>query len=181
MDWNSSELGFLANLNCTICRGAGIRRKKRGEVIVPCRCALRAAFRACHARFRLCVESSRMRSRVSFERNPSGRSQKGSWGRKDQEYMADFELAAKRVLDPWHLKLFRYHFILGANASMCCRRLRVDRGGFFHAVYRIEAQLGEAFVKLRPYALYPPRDYFAVRMREIGRAEETERLEKIPA
>ena len=61
-----------------------------------------------------------MRSRVSYERNPSGRSQKGSWGRKDQEYMADFELTAKRVLDPWHLKLFRYHFVLGANAAMCC-------------------------------------------------------------
>jgi hypothetical protein len=119
-----------------------------------------------------------MRSRVSFERNPSGRSQKGSWGRKDQEYMADFELTAKRVLDPWHLKLFRYHFVLGANALMCCRRLRIDKGGFFHAVYRIEAQLGEAFILLRPYALYPPRNYFAVR---VADPEELRELEKIPA
>ncbi|MCB1022075.1 MAG: hypothetical protein H6509_09505 [Bryobacterales bacterium] len=176
MQWNANELGFLANQTCTICRGTGIRRHKRDH-IVPCRCALRAAFRACHARFKLCVESSRMRSRVSYERNPSGRSHKGSWGRKDQEYMADFELTARRVLDPWHLKVFRFHFILGADAALCCRRLRVDRGGFFHAVYRIEALLGEAFVLLRPYALYPPRDYFAVR---VGAAEQTG-AEKIPA
>lgn len=174
MEWNANELGFLANLSCTVCGGMGVRRKKRDQ-IVPCRCALRAAFRTCHTRFRLCAESSRMRSRVSFERNPSGRSHKGSWGRKDQEYMADFELTARRVLDPWHQTLFRYHFVLGANAAMCCRRLRIDRGGFFHAIYRIEALLGEAFMQLEPYALYPPRNYFAVRMRYSDAAE------KIPA
>jgi hypothetical protein len=43
-------------------------------------------------------------------------------------------------------------------------------------VYRIEALLGEAFIKLEPYALYPPRNYFATR---VGRAEQTP--EKIPA
>ena len=95
--------------------------------------------------------------------HPQGRTNRGSWGRKDEEYLADFELIARRCLDPWRYRVFRFHYILGADASLCCRRLGVTRGSFFHAVYRIEEILGEAFATLQPYALYPPRDYFSKR------------------
>ena len=44
---------------------------------------------------------------------------------------------------------------------MCCRRLAVDRGTFFHLVYRIEQKLGRAFAEVEPYALYPVREYFS--------------------
>jgi hypothetical protein len=36
----------------------------------------------------------------------------------------------------------------------------MDRGNFFHAVYRIEQKLGKVFRELEPYPLFPLSDYF---------------------
>jgi hypothetical protein len=162
MQWIPSELFLLAYGDCNLCAGTGVRRQKRGQP-VPCGCSLRGVFRACHARFRDCVARSKYRTHVSFERNPRGRSSRGAWGRKEEEYIADFELISRRSLDPFHHKIFRYHFLLGADWKLCCKRLGVDRGAFFHAIYRIEEALGKAFYLTEPYALYPPNDYFVAR------------------
>ncbi len=75
--------------------------------------------------------------------------------------MADFYLLAKRTLDEEHFKIFKFHFLLGADWRLCCRRLNMDRGNFFHAVYRIQQQLGRVFRETRPYALFPLDEYFA--------------------
>lgn len=74
--------------------------------------------------------------------------------------MADFCLVSRRVLDDAEYAVFRFHFLLGANWKLCCRRLNVDRGNFFHCVYRIEQKLGHAFAETEPYALYPLDEYF---------------------
>jgi hypothetical protein len=79
---------------------------------------------------------------------------------KREEYMADFCLVSRRVLDETQHRIFRYHYLLGADWRLCCRKLNLDRGDFFHEVYRIEAKLGRAFVELEPYPLYPLREYF---------------------
>jgi len=50
--------------------------------------------------------------------------------------------------------------LLGADWRLCTRRLGMDRGNFFHMVYRIEQKLGRAFRELKPYALYPLDEYF---------------------
>ncbi len=165
MNWRRNELSYLAYPSCTQCGGSGERGAQSGAPL-PCRCALRAMFRTCYHRFRACVESGRFRSRVSFERSPQGRTNRGCWGRKDEEYIADFELIARRLLDQDRYKIFRFHYILGADASLCCRRLGMTRGSFFHTIYRIEELLGEAFASMQPFALYPPRDYFAKRLEE---------------
>jgi hypothetical protein len=95
-----------------------------------------------------------------------GGSSRLTWGRKDEEYIADFCLVSRRTLDDFEYKLFRYHFLLGADWRLCSRRLGIQRGNFFHAVYRIEQKLGRVFRELTPYALYPLDEYFngAVRM-----------------
>jgi hypothetical protein len=98
-------------------------------------------------------------SRVSLEPH-TGRSRPSTWGRKDEEYIADFTLISKRVLDDFEQKLFRYHFLLGADWKLCSRQLHIDRGNFFHAVYRIEQKLGRVFRELEPYPLYPLDEYF---------------------
>jgi hypothetical protein len=36
----------------------------------------------------------------------------------------------------------------------------MDRGNFFHAVYRIQQQLGRAFRETKPFALFPLDEYF---------------------
>jgi hypothetical protein len=74
--------------------------------------------------------------------------------------MADFCLVSRRALDDFEHRIFRYHHLLGADWRLCCRQLHMDRGDFFHAVYRIEQKLGRVFAELEPYSLYPLREYF---------------------
>jgi hypothetical protein len=74
--------------------------------------------------------------------------------------MADFCLVTRRALTESEHQLFRYHFLLGADWKLCTRKLNMDRGNFFHAVYRIEQKLGRMFRELQPYALFPLADYF---------------------
>src|SRR5450432_2655724 len=74
--------------------------------------------------------------------------------------MADFFLVSKRHLDETEFKLFRFHFLLGADWKLCCRQLNMDRGTFFHAVYRVQQKLGRIFRELEPYALFPLDEYF---------------------
>lgn len=49
---------------------------------------------------------------------------------------------------------------MGADWKLCTRRLNIDRGTFFHIVYRVEEKLGRAFAEIEPYPLYPVEDYF---------------------
>jgi hypothetical protein len=107
-------------------------------------------------------------SRVRFE-IIGGQERRPVWGRKDEEYIADFCLVSKRFLDEYEYKLFRFHFLLGADWRLCCRQLKMEKGVFFHAVYRIQQKLGRAFRELTPYPLFPLDEYFgAVVRRELS-------------
>ena len=98
-------------------------------------------------------------SKISLE-FVSGREHSFSWGRKDEEYMADFVLVSRRTLSELDYQVFKFHFLLGAEWRLCCRRLAIDRGNFFHAIYRIERTLGRTFRELEPYGLFPLDEYF---------------------
>lgn len=74
--------------------------------------------------------------------------------------MADFCLVSKRTLDESQHKIFTNHFLLGADWKLCCRKLGMERGAFFHEVYRIEQKLGRTFRELEPFALFPLDEYF---------------------
>jgi hypothetical protein len=120
---------------------------------------LRANFRACLERFRECTAREKYISRVTLDPMP-GKDRRGAWGRKDEEYCADFCLISKRALTELEYRIFRFHFLLGADWKLCCRRLKMDRGNFFHSVYRIEQKLGRRFRELEPYSLFPLNEYF---------------------
>jgi hypothetical protein len=90
----------------------------------------------------------------------SGKEGKLVWGRKDEEYIADFCLVSRKALDDFEYSVFKFHFLLGADWRLCTRRLNIDRGNFFHAVYRIEQKLGRMYRELQPYGLYPLDEYF---------------------
>lgn len=98
-------------------------------------------------------------SHVRFE-IIGGQQRRTVWGRKDEEYVADFCLVSKRFLDEFEYKIFRFHFLLGADWRLCCRQLKMEKGVFFHAVYRIQQKLGRAFRELTPYPLFPLDEYF---------------------
>lgn len=158
MEWTRSETIALAKNSCTRCHGLGLRLGRK-EKMHPCNCVLRAIFRTCYGRFRHCATKEKHMSRISLEFIP-GRERNFSWGRKDEEYMADFILVSRRTLDDAHYAVFKYHFLLGADWKLCCRRLAIDRGTFFHAIYRIEQELGRVFRELEPYSLFPLDEYF---------------------
>ncbi|MFB3827846.1 MAG: hypothetical protein ACE15B_13830 [Bryobacteraceae bacterium] len=127
-------------------------------------------FRACYARFRQCLENGPGVSRVSLE-HFRGADRRYVFARKVEDYMADFSLVSRRVLDQEEYKVFRYHFLLGADWRLCCRYTGLDRGNFFHYVYRIEQKLGRAFRELEPYPLFPLDEYFGGVIRRVKPAE----------
>jgi hypothetical protein len=104
-------------------------------------------------------------SQVRFE-IIGGQERRTVWGRKDEEYIADFCLVSKRYLDESEYRLFRFHFLLGADWRLCCRQLKMEKGIFFHSVYRIQQKLGRAFRELAPYPLFPLDEYFAAVVRK---------------
>jgi hypothetical protein len=81
--------------------------------------------------------------------------------------MADFVLIARRELNPAEYKLFRFHFLLGAECPLCCQKLGLTRGNFFHMVYRVEQKLGKVFATLMPYPLYPLDEYYGGNTRMV--------------
>lgn len=125
----------------------------------PCSCVFRAIFRACYRRFRDFASQSVDAGLVSLEhiQGPLGRR---VYSLKREEFMADFNLIARRALTENDYRLFRYTFLLGADWSLCASRLNMDRGNYFHAVYRVEAILGRHFTEVQPYPLYPLDEYF---------------------
>jgi hypothetical protein len=157
MEWSRSETLALAQQACSHCYGLGLR--PGGGVSTPCNCVFRAIFRACYARFRQCASKEKYISRVSLEANP-GRQRKSVWGMKNEEYIADFCLISRRTLSEYEYTLFKFHYLLGADWKLCCRKMNLDRGTFFHEAYRIEQKLGRTFRELQPYALFPLDEYF---------------------
>jgi hypothetical protein len=125
----------------------------------------RAIFRTCFNRFReFCADADHIGTvSLDFCRGRDGRR---TYSRKREEYVADFCLVSRRVLDDYEHRLFRFHFVLGADWRLCCRQLRMDRGTFFHEIYKIEQRLGRVFAELRPYALFPLSEYFGGMIRK---------------
>lgn len=159
MEWNQSEVLALATEKCATCGGYGLRPSRNGTR-TACNCVLRNIFRTCFERFKTSIlRKESILSRPYREYMPSGNGQL-SWGRKDEEYAADFLLVVKRTLTPAEHNLFKYHFLLGADWRLCCRKLNIEKGIFFHSLYRITAKLGRTFAELEPYALYPLHEYF---------------------
>jgi len=159
MKWDRSETIGLAKPLCAVCKGVG-QKPSLKERPTPCNCVLRAIFRACYARFRHCVTKEKFMSKVSLV-PCRGKDQKQTYARLDEDYMADFCLVSRRTLNEFDYTVFRNHFLLGAGWRLCCRQMKVDRGEFFHSVYRIQKQLGRVFRELEPYGLYPVAEYFA--------------------
>ncbi len=157
-DWTRSETLALALEDCATCEGLGMVENKRNKR--PCNCVLRGIFRLCYNRFRYCADKDKHIARTTLEVGMGGKSTRYVWGRKEEEYAADFFLVSRRNLEGLEWDIFRFHFLLGADWRLCCLRLKLDRGTFFHHVYRMEQRLGRVFRELKPYALYPLDEYF---------------------
>ena len=165
MEWTHSETIGLSNVRCAKCEGTGLLPGLHRDGKSPCNCVLRNIFRACLKRFYFCADNEPYRSKVVLM-PCQGYDVNATWTRTGEDYMADFYLVAKRILDDVEFKLFRYHFLLGADWRLCCRRLGMERGMFFHTIYRIERKLGREYREIRPYSLFPPDEYFGGTIRK---------------
>jgi hypothetical protein len=164
LDWNRTQTIGLASESCTYCHGMGTRAVYKTK-LAPCNCVFRAIFRACLNRFRDCAASGTHFGTVSWE-FCAGAGGRRMYSRKREEFMADFCLIANRSLDEEERRIFHLYFLVGADWKMCCRRLGIERGNFFHAVYRIGRVVGRAFAETEPYALYPLDEYFGGRIKK---------------
>src|SRR5579863_415566 len=98
-EWNRSETIGAARETCSQCQGLGLReRTTRKGPEMPCNCVLREIFRSCYTRFRHCIEKERHMSHARLE-IIGGQDRRPVWGRKDEEYIADFCLVSKRILN----------------------------------------------------------------------------------
>src|ERR1022692_2275164 len=113
MNWERSQTIALAKTTCTHCHGYGLR-PGRNEREVPCNCVFRAVFRACYARFRDCVSRDRHLSRVQLE-FCNGKDNRITYGRKVEEYIADFCLVSRNALSPLEYDIFRFHEYFGGT------------------------------------------------------------------
>ena len=157
--WGRAVVIGPAKQSCRYCHGLGWRELKNRDV--PCNCVYRAVFRACFNRYRELRARSAFYGQADISFCWQGRAGRRYYSRKNEEYMADFELIARRELDAFLRSVFELHVLRGWDWKACTRRLNCDRGNFFHAVYRIEQHLGRVFRELRPYGLYPMSEYFA--------------------
>ena len=150
-----TETIALANSKCVRCAGLGTSKNS------ACKCVYRRIFRVCLNRWRRIQGQTVPVTCVRFDRVQPGGGGRRTWGNKDREYCADFELVARRSLTEQENRIFRLHYLAGADYNLCCRRVKIDKGNFFHAIYRIEEKLGRVFRHMKPYALFPLDEYFA--------------------
>jgi hypothetical protein len=147
----------LSDSACHICQGVGSRLECHRLAV--CNCVFRSVFRRCLGAYRsFSVSPGPVRLSVghdlTFYSSPSA------------EYIADFELITRRVLTGMEATIMECHFYDGLPWRQCLAALsahhtKVDRGLFFHSVFRIEQKLGRRFLLNPKTALYPLSRYVA--------------------
>jgi hypothetical protein len=144
---------FLASYDCLICRGEGLVKTFGVFQYAACKCVLRNIFNRKLKRYLDLRAEDKWCSPVIPLRTSNGNL---VWGRPHEEYQAEFYATAKRSLTEEQFALFRLHFLDGGDWKLCCRLLRLDRGNFFHEVYRIKERIGVALGWMTGACQEPP-------------------------
>ncbi len=119
----------LSDAHCSTCHGAGVQGGNHRGL---CHCVRRRIFRTCYQHYR--SRGLRFWSVL---------------------YRIDFELAAERKFPADEVRAF-FRWAEGADWRTCAPMLDMDRGQFFHFVYRTEEVLGAELLRR---GLYPPAEY----------------------
>lgn len=146
---------MLAAANCAFCAGHGVVRARQGKHRV-CACVFREVFRRCLGRYRFTVQNTAAGTCLSFS---GERVSNGSvvFGQKQLEFCIDFELTAKQILTAAEWRLFQLHILGRLDWRRCALRLHMDKGTFFHHIYRIQNAVG---LGLLINQVFPTRQYF---------------------
>jgi hypothetical protein len=156
MNWTPEGAAELARYDCHSCGGSGLAG---GE---PCACVCRRVFQVCYRRFRVCAEADAFARLVTFRENRRGVDRHLMWIRRNEDYCADFQAAARRVLSPQLYRVFGFYHLLGAAADLVAGRLSISRSVLYGMVAEIEERVGRELALMQPYSLYPPRAYLGL-------------------
>ena len=126
---DADEVWQLPDRRCKHCGGKGTRVTYETHHVI-CSCVFRAMFRECLAYFRSCYVSGFGIVSLEHCSGPCGRR---LYSRKQEEYVADFDLVSRRVLNDQDYLIFRSYFLLGMDWSSCASKMGMNRGNFFHA------------------------------------------------
>lgn len=157
------EIRALAKARCETCMGLGQRLNlKTGQPQGPCRCAIFRLFRICHNKYRDCGRNMEHYSAVSFTRTgggPGGR----NFGRKNEEYRADFFLIASRTLrrGTAEHRFFKIRYIEDNGRAETQRALHLTRAEYDRLDDRVVYAAGKAFMTNEPSTIYPFDSYFS--------------------
>ena len=159
--WTRADVLGLARTDCATCHGRGWFFSTPGYA---CHCVTRAIFRQLMAEWRKVKDAEHLAQfRVEQIGQRGGKTcRRGSWSMKRPEFVADLEILARRVLSLDEWLVWRAYHCSGAPYTWCCERFGLNKGVFFHLVYRIESRVGRAARELRPYALFPIADYYGL-------------------
>ncbi len=176
--WEPGVCLSLAREGCTHCDGLGMSNR-RGYTNQPCNCVLRKVFRVCFGKYRV-IQMDASMSQARMERIGLSNESRFVFGRKQEEFAADFFLISQRVLKtlPLQWAIFRAHWLQGQDWKACSKRFGMDRGTFFHEVYRIQSRLGRAFCEVKPYAIYPLGEYFGGVIGRDGEVKNSQQVGK---
>jgi hypothetical protein len=154
------DLIACALMGCTQCNGSGVRLAGCEKIEAVCPCCYRQIARVVLARVRQYSETTGCTIRCDMAQFGRGSNRIGRRenGRKGSELIADAYLIAKRTLSALEFDIYQRHFLHGAPWFQFPA---VSRGNFFHACYRIELKLGERFVNLTPYPVFPLDAYMS--------------------
>jgi hypothetical protein len=143
-----------ASSECVYCQGLGVPAKgKKGT----CNCVYREIFRSCLRGYHN-LELPPVRI-APYGESTQIHNMRGSRMR-GADFRADFVMLAKRTLPDELLSLFRSRFLNGEPRHIYMRRMDLDRGEYWHLVYRVSVRMGRAIADSEPYSLYPVSDYF---------------------
>jgi hypothetical protein len=160
MEWTRTETIAMAAASCVFCRGLGLRQTEKHGISRPCSCVFRAIFRVCLDRYKRCESNAERIKPVTHEYFGATQGLR-SYGRRNEEYIADFEAISRRTLDADEMEVLRIYFFQNKDWKACAGKLNTTRGLIFHMVYSIEEKLGRAFRETEPYGLFPVDEYFS--------------------
>ncbi len=155
-----------ANAHCLQCSGTGIRLAKYREV--ACGCVHRHAFYSCVAKYRRIrfCQGYPDAPRIRLEHSGHGDPQ---YAFPHSEFLADFDIAARKCLAKEDLLILEHHFIQRGEWKRGLALTKLNRGDYYHRVYAVAERMGGYLATLKPFALYPTPAYLAQRVMAVPR------------
>lgn len=180
--WRRGDCVTLAHYHCARCHGSGVKRtvllSKRDRV---CACVYRRVFRECAVRYE---DNAARQMNLGACSTWNGR----FYERKCEDFRADFVSVCRTALKRHAtkqmsnvdapMKVFEVYLLAGLDVDLgaemtwrpACRKLKIDKGTFFHALYRAMEICGRALREAEPFALHPCDAYFGA-MRPANKVE----------